>query len=98
MSITKLQKKILDAKENKIAVCASAAALKTSTLTEKTRQLLLSGVNPSRIAVITFTRMAAQELINRLGDDYKDGIFIGNEEIHITDVFSSYKDGMYFYE
>lgn len=77
MSITKLQKKILDAKENKIAVCASAAALKTSTLTEKTRQLLLSGVNPSRIAVITFTRMAAQELINRLGDDYQDGIFIG---------------------
>lgn len=46
-----------------------------------------------------------EECICKIGDIFsyksyidKDGIFIGNEEIHITDVFSSYTDGMYFYE
>lgn len=77
MELTKLQKRILDAPEDKIVVQACAAALKTSTLTEKVRQLLRSGISPSSIAVITFTRMAAQELIERLADDYHEGIFIG---------------------
>lgn len=77
MELTSLQKRILNAPENKIAVEACAAALKTSTLTEKTRQLLRAGVTPSTIAVITFTRMAAQELIDRLDTDYKEGIFVG---------------------
>lgn len=77
MELTELQKKILDAPEDKIVVEACAAALKTSTLTEKVRQLLRAGVEPSSIAVITFTRMASQELVERLASDYRDGIFIG---------------------
>lgn len=85
MELTELQKKILNAPEPKIAVTACAAALKTSTLIEKTRQLLQSGINPSKIAVITFTRLASQELKDRLGNDYKDGIFIGT--IHALAAF-----------
>ena len=77
MELTELQKKILNAPEPKIAVTACAAALKTSTLIEKTRQLLQSGIDPTKIAVITFTRLASQELKDRLGADYKDGIYIG---------------------
>ena len=77
MELTVLQRNILRAEEPRIAIEACAAALKTSTLIEKTRQLLRSGIAPSSIAVITFTRLAAQELIDRLGDDYKDGIYIG---------------------
>lgn len=77
MELTEAQKRIIEAPESKIAVQACAAALKTSTLTEKTRQLLRSGVAPTSIAVITFTRMAAAELVERLGDDYKDGLFVG---------------------
>jgi len=77
MELTELQKKILNAPEDKIAVIACAAALKTSTMTEKVRQLLKNGTDPTSIAVITFTRMAAQELIDRLGDDYKNGLFVG---------------------
>lgn len=77
MELTKQQLEILNSKEPKIAVSASAAALKTSTLTEKVRQLLKEGVNPERIAVITFTRMAAAELMDRLGQDYKNGLFVG---------------------
>ena len=77
MELTELQKKIINAPENKIAVDACAAALKTSTLIEKVRKLLRDGNDPSSIAVITFTRMAATELIDRLGDDYKPGLFVG---------------------
>lgn len=77
MELTELQKKIIDAPEPRIAVSACAAALKTSTMTEKVRKLLRDGTNPSTIAVITFTRMAAAELVDRLGDDYKEGMFVG---------------------
>lgn len=77
MELTELQKTIINAPEPKIAVQACAAALKTSTLTEKVRKLLRDGVEPSTIAVITFTRMAAVELVERLGEDYKDGLFVG---------------------
>lgn len=77
MELTKLQEKIINAPEDKIAVEACAAALKTSTLIEKVRKLLQEGHDPSSIAVITFTRTAASELIDRLGEDYKDGLFVG---------------------
>lgn len=77
MELTKTQKEIINAPEPKIAVQACAAALKTSTLIEKVRKLLQDGNDPSSIAVITFTRMAATELIDRLGADYKDGLFVG---------------------
>ena len=77
MELTKFQNIILNANEPHIAVEAAAAALKTSTLIEKVRKVLQEGYNPNEIAVITFTRMAAQELVERLGNDYKDGIFVG---------------------
>ena len=77
MDLTNEQLTILTAPEPKIAVCACAASAKTATLIEKARRLLQEGNDPSRIAVITFTRMAAQECIDRLGTDYKEGIFVG---------------------
>ena len=39
--------------------------------------MLRDGIEPSDIGVITFTNLAANELEERLGDDYKDGIYIG---------------------
>lgn len=77
MELSKLQENILDKDEKRVVVMAAAAAGKTKLITEKTRKLLRSGVNPKEIAVITFTNMAAEELRARLGEDYKDGIFIG---------------------
>ena len=56
---------------------AAAASGKTRVLTERARKLLRDGINPSDIAVITFTNLAAQELRERLAGDYKDGIYIG---------------------
>lgn len=49
----------------------------TQVLTERARKLLREGVEPTDIAVITFTNLAAQELKERLAEDYKDGIYIG---------------------
>ena len=77
MELTKIQKEILESKDSKIVVMSSAASGKTALLTEKVRNILREGVEPREIAVITFTNMAATELIQRLGADYKEGIFIG---------------------
>lgn len=77
MEFSKLQREILDKKDKKIVVMASAASGKSALITEKTRQILRSGIDPKLVAVITFTNMAAEELRKRLGEDYKDGIYIG---------------------
>lgn len=77
MKLSKLQEEILNAPYNRVVVMASAAAGKTTLMTEKVRQLIRAGVNPREIAVITFTNMAAGELRQRLGEDYKDGLFVG---------------------
>lgn len=77
MELSKLQKDILNKQDKKIVIMASAAAGKTLVLTEKVRRILQSGMDPKEIAVITFTNMAADVLRKRLGEDYKDGIFIG---------------------
>lgn len=77
MKLSKLQQEILDDPYDKIVVLAAAASGKTRLMTEKVRQLLRAGVNPKTIAVITFTNIAATELRQRLGEDYKDGLFVG---------------------
>jgi superfamily I DNA/RNA helicase len=77
MDLSTKQKEIINSPYNRIAVRAAAASGKTTLLTEKVRSLLVNGVAPSTIAVITYTRMAAANLIERLGTDYKDGIYIG---------------------
>lgn len=77
MKLSKLQEQIVNIDAPYVAVVAAAAAGKTATLTERVRKMLKDGIDPSDIAVITFTNMAAQELRERLADDYKDGIYIG---------------------
>ena len=77
MDLTLGQQIILDSREPRIGVYACAASAKTATLTEKVRRLLQSGEDPTSIAVITFTNMAAAELIDRLGEDYSNGLFVG---------------------
>lgn len=77
MELSKQQQYVVDNSIDKSVVLSCAASGKTRVLTEKVRRLLKDGVTPSSIAVITFTVLAASELRKRLGDDYKDGIFIG---------------------
>ena len=77
MRLSKLQEQIVNTTEPYVAVSAAAAAGKTATLTERVRKMLRDGTNPSDMAVITFTNLAAQELRDRLAGDYKNGIYIG---------------------
>ena len=77
MNLSKVQKEIIESESERIVVLSRAATGKTLTLTERTRYLLHKGIDPKQIAVITFTNLAAQELRQRLAEDYKDGIFIG---------------------
>ena len=66
--LDKYQQEIVDSNEPRIIVEAGAGAGKTRTLTERVKRLLLDGVEPSNMVIITFTRMAAEELKERLVD------------------------------
>ena len=77
MELSNLQKQIINTTEPYVVVTAAAAAGKTAVLTERVRKMLRDGINPSDIAVITFTNLAAQELRDRLAKDYRSGIYIG---------------------
>ena len=77
MQLSELQQQIVNAPEAHIIVLAAAASGKTTVLTERVRKMLRDGVNPADIGVITFTNLAASELKARLGNDYKEGMYIG---------------------
>lgn len=70
------QKKVIEAKEPKILCLACAASGKTAALTERVRYIISNGCNPEKIACITFTTMAAEEMRKRLGTAAK-GTYIG---------------------
>ena len=46
-------------------IIAGAGTGKTNTLAHRTAHLVLNGVDPARILMLTFTRRAAQEMIRR---------------------------------
>ena len=77
MGLSELQKKIICAPDDKMVVIARAAVGKTTCLTERVRYWLKQGINPTEICAITFTNLAANEMQIRLGEDYRDGMFIG---------------------
>lgn len=65
--LSELQREIIETKESKVIVLASAAAGKTACLTERVKYLLENGVNPEGIVVFTFTNAAAEEMRKRIG-------------------------------
>src|SRR5271170_7040090 len=48
-----------------LLILAGAGTGKTNTLAHRTAHLVLNGVDPGRILMLTFTRRAAQEMIRR---------------------------------
>lgn len=57
-------------------VLAGAGTGKTFTIVERTKSLIAEGVRPDRIALLTFTRRAAQEMRSRIGTQFS-GLFAG---------------------
>ena len=69
------QKKIVEAKEDKILVASCAGSGKTRCLISRYQYLIENGVKPEKIVMITFTNAAADEISERLGRP--KGVFIG---------------------
>lgn len=78
MNFSEEQLEIINApSDEKTVVMAAAAAGKTATLTERIRVLLKRGLEPRKLVAITFTNNAAAEMRERLGADFKEGMFMG---------------------
>lgn len=75
IELTEKQRLIVETTKSKVVVVASAAAGKTRCITERVRWLLDQGVAPEKIAAITFTNAAAEEISERLGNP--EGVYIG---------------------
>ena len=76
------QNKVVYSESNNIAVVAGAGSGKTRVLTERIKYLLNNGVNPKSIVAFTFTKMAADELKQRLAD------VVGNDKMFIGTIHS----------
>lgn len=68
VKLDKQQQAIVNSRADKICVIAGAGSGKTFTVIERIRKLLSDGEDPSGFVCITFTKMAAQEMKNRLSD------------------------------
>ena len=68
MALDENQLEIVNSNQPKIIVEAGAGSGKTYTLIERVKKLLLDGVKPENMVIITFTNMAAEELKERLVD------------------------------
>ena len=68
MELSKIQKEIVEAKENFILVNSCAGSGKTRTLSERVKYLLNNGVRADKIVVITFTNAAAETMMERIGE------------------------------
>ena len=66
--LSKQQQEIVDSTARNIIVDAGSGSGKTRTLVERVRRLLKDGVDPNSVVVITFTNLAADELVSRLSD------------------------------
>ena len=69
------QREVVLSESPHVITLAAAASGKTATLVTRLRYLLSQGADPSKIVVITFTNMAAEEIYDRVG--HLQGLFIG---------------------
>lgn len=78
MVFNEQQKKLINSHKPKILCISHAAAGKTSVLTERIRHLIKEeNVAPKDIVAITFTKLAAREMRQRLDDLDTSEMFIG---------------------
>ena len=91
MKLSALQEQIVNTKEKKVIVLASAAAGKSTCLVERVKKILRDGANPERVIAFTFTNAAAEEMRKLLGEEAK-GCFINT--IHAYAYYLLTKNGI----
>ena len=90
MKLSKQQEEIVKSPYNNIIIDAGSGSGKTRTLTERVRYVIEQGADSSKIVVITFTNMAANELKSRLKDTPKaNNCFIGTIHSYATKLLVS---------
>ncbi|VAW17585.1 FIG061771: ATP-dependent nuclease subunit A, partial [hydrothermal vent metagenome] len=67
--------------QNSVWVAANAGSGKTYILTKRVLRLLLSGVAPQNILCLTYTKAAAAEMKNRIGQDLSKWVLLDDEEL-----------------
>ena len=75
-----LQQKASDPKHS-VFVSASAGSGKTKILTDRVLRLLLSGVHPAKILCLTFTKVAAFEMQNRIHKKLEQWVFLKQNKL-----------------
>src|SRR5690554_944728 len=65
-TLTADQETIANHKDGSMIVLAGAGSGKTATCTQRAARLIDSGVGPSQILMVTFSKKAAKEIANRL--------------------------------
>ncbi len=66
---------------NSCWVFASAGSGKTKVLTDRVLRLLLSGVTPDKILCLTFTKVAATEMQNRINSELAKWVILSDGEL-----------------
>ena len=80
---TKEQEEAIYKNGNNIIVSAGAGSGKTAVLTERVLEKVKNGVSLSNLLILTFTKLAAKEMRERIGDKLKENNF--EEELSILD-------------
>ena len=75
MNYSDAQRQIINSSAKNIVVVSAAASGKTACLAARTARLLNEGAAPEKMALMTFTNMAAEEMSQRIGKH--DGMYIG---------------------
>lgn len=87
------QLEIVNSTEPRIIVEAGGGSGKTYTLIERVKKLLLDGVKPENMVIITFTNMAAEELKERLiGVPGIGDCFVGTIHSFANRIFKNSKE------
>ena len=71
MAWTKEQEKAIYTEGTNIIVSAGAGSGKTAVLTERVLEKVKNGVSVDNLLILTFTKMAAKEMRERIGDKLK---------------------------
>ena len=77
MDFNKEQKELINHKEGACVVFAGAGAGKSASATNRVKQLILSGVDPSQILITTFSNKSAQDLKNKLSELFVNNVTVG---------------------
>ena len=91
---TEEQKEAIYKDGTNIIVSAGAGSGKTAVLTERVLEKVKNGISLSNLLILTFTKLAAKEMRERIGSKLEENNFI---LIYVGELFTIYSDRYYFY-